>query len=94
MLIHTVIAITVSRLLAQSGNGAMSALSPHSGVKRKLDLGAVRSASDPARVETFFVSQKLHTTGRDEPRRDRLSLFLLYRVWNQEGRNLGATLTR
>jgi len=52
------------------------------------------SASGPARVETFFVSQKLHTTGRDEPRRDRLSLFLLYRVWNQEGRNLGATLTR
>jgi hypothetical protein len=48
----------------------------------------------PARVETFFVPQKLHTTGRDEPRRDRLSLFLLYRVWNQEGRNLGATLTR
>ena len=53
-----------------------------------------RSAWGPARVETFFVSQKLHTTGRDEPRRDRLSLFLLYRVWNQEGRNLGATLTR
>src|SRR5258705_13786677 len=34
------------------------------------------------RVETFFVS---HATGRDGPRRDRLSLFLLYRVWSQPG---------
>ena len=41
-----------SRLLltAQSGNGTMSALSPLSGVKRKLDLGAVRSAYDPQRT--------------------------------------------
>jgi len=57
MLIHTVIAITVSRLLAQSGNGAMSALSPHSGVKRKLDLGAVRSASDPFRTSAASKSR-------------------------------------
>jgi hypothetical protein len=35
------------RLMAQSGNGAMSALSSLSGVKRKLDLRAVRSAYDP-----------------------------------------------
>jgi hypothetical protein len=35
------------RFLAQSGNGAMSDLSPLSGVKRKSDLGAVRSAFDP-----------------------------------------------
>ena len=52
---------------------------------------AAHFALGPGRVETFFVS---HATGRDGPRRDRLSLFLLYRVWNQEGRNLGATLTR
>ncbi len=42
----------------------------------------------PGRVETFFDPQKLHATGRDGPRRDRLSLFLLYRVWSQSGRNL------
>jgi hypothetical protein len=72
----------------------MSELSPLSGVKQTSRRKAATSVFDPARVETFFVSQKLHTTGRDEPRRDRLSLFLLYRVWNQEGRNLGATLTR
>jgi len=46
------------------------------------------SGFDPGRVETFFVPQKLHATGRDGPRRDRLSLFLLYRVWSQSGRNL------
>jgi hypothetical protein len=46
------------------------------------------SGFDPARVETFFVPQKLHATGRDGPRRDRLSVFLLYRVWSQSGRNL------
>jgi len=46
------------------------------------------SAFDPGRVETFFDPQKLHATGRDGPRRDRLSLFLLYRVWSQSGRNL------
>jgi len=46
------------------------------------------SSFDPGRVETFFVPQKLHATGRDGPRRDRLSLFLLYRVWSQSGRNL------
>ena len=39
-----------------------------------------RSAIDPGRVETFFDPQKLQVTGRDGPRRDRLSLFLLYRV--------------
>src|ERR1700730_2296187 len=42
------------------------------------------SLMGPGRVETFFVSP---ATGRDGPRRDRLSLFLLYRVWSQpEGR--------
>jgi hypothetical protein len=44
------------------------------------------SQFDPGRVETFFVPQKLHATGRDGPRRDRLSVFLLYRVWSQSGR--------
>src|SRR6266404_3318255 len=37
----------------------------------------------------FSSPQKLQATGRDGPRRDRLSLFLLYRVWSQSGRNLG-----
>jgi len=36
----------------------MSDLSPLSGVKRKLDFGAVRAAFDPGRVETFFVPPK------------------------------------
>jgi hypothetical protein len=38
------------RLLALFGHGAMSELSPLSGVKRKLDLGAVRSAFDTERT--------------------------------------------
>ena len=46
------------------------------------------SGFDPGRVETFFVPQKLRATGRDGPRRVRLSLFLLYRVWSQSGRML------
>ena len=51
--------------------------------------GGLMSQMGPGRVETFFVPQKLHATGRDGPRRDRLSLFLLYyRVWSQSGRNL------
>src|SRR3954454_16049962 len=42
------------------------------------------------RVETFFVAQKLHVTGRDgASRRDRLSLFLLYRVRIQLGATWG-----
>src|SRR6266576_6615516 len=38
------------RLMALFGHGAMSDLSPLSGVKRKLDFGAVRSAFDPERT--------------------------------------------
>ena len=67
----------------------MPELSPFSGVKRKLGFEAVRAAFDPGRVETFFLPQKLHATGRDPRRRDRLSIFLLYRVRSQSGRNLG-----
>jgi len=37
--------------MALFGHGAMSDLSPLSGVKRKLDFGAVRAAFDP--TETF-----------------------------------------
>jgi hypothetical protein len=33
--------------MAQLGHGAMSDLSPLSGVKRELDFGAVRSVDDP-----------------------------------------------
>ena len=46
-------------------------------------LREIRFAYSPlgaGRVETFFDPQKLQVTGRDGPRRDRLSLFLLYRV--------------
>jgi hypothetical protein len=35
----------------------MSDTSPLSGVKRKSDFEAVRSAFDPGRVKTFFLSQ-------------------------------------
>jgi len=53
-------------------------------------LNLSSSACDPGRVETFFVSQKLHVTGRDgASRRDRLSLFLLYRVRIQLGATWG-----
>src|SRR5258705_13122830 len=61
--------------------------------KADIRLNGRPSGFDPGRVETFFVSQKLHATGRHGPRRDRLSLFLLYRVWSQPGRNLGAALS-
>src|ERR1700752_5092862 len=39
-------------LLALFGHGAMSDLSPLSGVKRKLDFGTVRYANDPSRTST------------------------------------------
>jgi hypothetical protein len=44
---------------------------------------------DPDCVKTFFRLQKLHATGDDLRRHDDLSVFLLYRVWSQPGRNLG-----
>ena len=47
------------------------------------------SGFDPRRVKTFFFPQKLYATGRDPGRRDRLSIFLLYRVWSQSGHNIG-----
>src|SRR5437773_3325661 len=40
----------LSSLMALFGLGAMSDLSPLSGVKRKLDFGAVRAAFDPKRT--------------------------------------------
>jgi hypothetical protein len=46
------------------------------------------SALGPGRVKTFFLPQKLQAAGRDPRGRDRLSIFLLYRVWSQSGRNL------
>jgi hypothetical protein len=47
------------------------------------------SVNDPGCVKTFFRPQKLHATGDDPRRHDGLSVFLLYRVWSQPGRNLG-----
>jgi hypothetical protein len=46
------------------------------------------SVAGPGRVKTFFLPQKLQAAGRDPRGRDRLSIFLLYRVWSQSGRNL------
>ena len=54
------------------------------------------SGFDPGRVKTVFLPQKPHATRSDRRRHDRLSIFLLYRVWSQPWRNLGprrATLT-
>ena len=53
----------------------------------------IMSAKGPGRVKTFFLPQKLHAAGRNPRRRDRLSLFLLYRVRSQSGRNLGPRRT-
>jgi len=47
------------RLMARNGHGAMSDLSPLSGVKRKLDFGAVRAAFDP------YETSVDHGLGRD-----------------------------
>ncbi len=54
---------------------------------------ALMSGIDPGRVKTFFLPQKLHAAGRNPRRRDRLSLFLLYRVRSQSGRNLAPRRT-
>jgi hypothetical protein len=62
---------------------------PRGAGQMKFLFGPPTSAMGPGRVETFFVPQKLQATEHDGPRRDRLSLFLLYRVWSQSGRNLG-----
>jgi len=40
----------MSEFVKVFGHGAMSDLSPLSGVKRKLDFGAVRAAFDPTRT--------------------------------------------
>src|SRR5947207_14545524 len=79
----------LSSLMALFGLGAMSDLSPLSGVKRKLDFGAVRAAFDPGCVKTFFLPQKQPATGDDPRRHDGLSIFLLDRVRSQPGRKLG-----
>jgi hypothetical protein len=56
-------------------------------------FGSRMSALGPGRVKTFFLPQKLHAAGRNPRRRDRLSLFLLYRVRSQSGRNLAPRRT-
>jgi hypothetical protein len=52
-------------------------------------LLSLRSEVGPGRVKTFFLPQKLRAAGRNPRRRDHLSIFCLYRVWSQSGRNLG-----
>jgi hypothetical protein len=50
----------ISPLLALFGHGAMSDLSPLSGAKRKLDVGAFRAAFDPQRhFATFAALRKI-----------------------------------
>ena len=44
---------------------------------------------DPGRAKTVFLPEKLHATGGGPRRHDRLSIFLLLRVWSQPWRNLG-----
>jgi hypothetical protein len=44
-------------------------------------------------LKTFSIFQELHAAGRDPRRRDRLSLFLLYRVRSQSGRNIAPRRT-
>jgi hypothetical protein len=71
------------------GHCPMSGLRPRSEKEQKSDLEADISVSDPGRVKTFSIFQELHAAGRDPRRRDHLSIFWLYRVWSQSGRNLG-----
>jgi len=61
--------------MAHLGHGEMSALSPLSGVKRKSDLRAVRSAFDPRSSATH---SRLHF-GRPEPWEGRLAALLVSR---------------
>src|SRR5258708_6629178 len=49
---------------AQNGHGAMSQLSPLSGVERKLDFGAVRSAFDPTETSSLIASGRPSTRRR------------------------------
>src|SRR5882757_9260428 len=56
------------------------------------DLGAdVRFGSRSC--ENVFPPPKTAGNGRDPRRRDRLSIFLVYRVWSQSGRNLELILS-
>ena len=62
---------------------------PLIGGNRKWLADGQHDEIDPGCVKTFFRPQKLHATGDDLRRHDGLSIFLLYRVWSQPGRNLG-----
>jgi hypothetical protein len=75
--------------LARNRHGGAVAACPLSRDKRTWPGRGLTSENDPGRVKTFFILQKLHAAGRDPRRRDHLSLFWLYRVWSQSGRNLG-----
>ncbi len=54
----------MSLLLAHFGHGAMSDLSPLSGVERKFDLEAVRSALDPGCVKTPTFNLRVEIPSR------------------------------
>ena len=58
-------------------------------VDRKRPIKVAFIEVGPGCVKTFFRPQKLHATGDDPRRHDGLSIFLLYRVWSQSGRDLG-----
>ena len=52
-----------------------------------------RSGSGPGRVGNVFCTPITPSNRGYGPRRDRLSLFLLYRVWSQSECNLGPCLS-
>jgi hypothetical protein len=79
----------MSELAAQSVDWLSAGLRLQLGVHRKWSSDCQTGALDPGRVKTFFVLQELHAAGRDPRRRDHLSIFWLYRLWSQSGRNLG-----
>ena len=54
-------------LLALFGHGAMSDLSPLSGVKRKLDFGAVRAAFDPNQTSGALNGSALEAVSQPYP---------------------------
>jgi Flp pilus assembly protein TadG len=60
---------------------------PQPDIRSRCCGGGKQSDLEPGRVKTFFLPQKLQAAGRDPRGRDRLSIFLLYRVWSQSGRN-------
>jgi hypothetical protein len=56
--------------------------------KAEVGLRGRQVSFGPRPCKNVFSPPKLQAAGRDPRGRDRLSIFLLYRVWSQSGRNL------